>query len=186
MTAPAKALAGPVLLIASVDRRSRRAVMVFVLSFASSSFVVEVMEASSVTGVPTGDDGRVATVSVNMTELGVNTGIVQTTVPVPPTGGRGAQLQPGGLGSETNVELVGTAKVRLTFAALSGPSLLAVMLKPVFEPARAGLEVSARSTETRASCANAAVGTRIVRTARISSTTTADVRGAGIRTISST
>ena len=131
---------------ARLDCQTSKTVSWFVLSLGWGSDVVEVIEAGSVTGVPWGDVGKVATVSGNRSEPGANDAFVQVIVPVAP-GASGVQDHPAGVTSETNVELVGTSKVRTVVDAGSGPSLFAVTVKVKLVPA---IGVPERSE--RASC----------------------------------
>ena len=110
---------------ARFDCQISRAVSSAVLSSRLGSFVVEVIEPVSVTSVPGGEVARVATVSTNGVEPPEKVAIVQVIGPVPPGAGV-VQLQPGGVGIETNVEVVGTLKATVVLAASSGPSLFAV------------------------------------------------------------
>lgn len=137
---------------ARFDCQTSKTVNWFVLSPESGSGVVDVMEPVMVTGVPCGAVATVATVSVNTSEPGANAEFVQVIVPVAP-GESEVQSHPAGVTSETNVEFVGTSKVRDMVSAESGPSLFAVTSKVRFAPAIGVPEVSASPTEILADCA---------------------------------
>jgi hypothetical protein len=64
--------------------------------------------------------------------------LVQTTLPVPPTGGR-VQVQPAGADKETKVVFAGTASTSVALSAALGPLLVTSCAKVRLAPAATGL-----------------------------------------------
>ena len=75
--------------------------------------------------VPLGTPAFTMTTRVNVAvALLAKDGMVQTILPVPPTGGTAEQFQPPGAASETNVVFVGTVSYNPFGAAAAGPRLV--------------------------------------------------------------
>jgi len=113
------------------------------------SGVVEPAVAEFVITVPFGTPGPTKTTSVNTLLPGANEGLVQLTVPVPPTAGV-VHVHPAGVASETNVVPAGRVSVRVAAAALLGPALVAVIVYVRLVPATTGLGLPVLVTDRSA------------------------------------
>ena len=106
------------------------------------------------------------TTSVNTLLPTANDGLVQLTVPVPPTGGA-VQDHPAGVASDTNVVPAGRVSARVAAAAAVGPALAAVIVYVRLLPAATGLGLPVLVTD-RSDCRTVMVAPRTVRVGAVS------------------